>query len=596
MQLTAEQQAIIGSTGNIKINAVAGSGKTSTLVAYAKSRPARSRILYLAFNKTVKEEAIRKFHVEHNLYNVSVETAHSLAFHHIVKRSNYTVRNEYKTHELAEILDLRLPGDKHMEYVLARHINRFVAYFCNSDKEKVEELHYPDIVAEPEAHAFAVQYLSVIVRQTRELLARMNRAEIEITHDFYLKKFQLSKPNLPFDYILFDEGQDASPAMLHVFLQQNCTRVIVGDTHQQIYGWRFAENALEKTVFQTFTLSRSFRFGTEIANLACAVLGWKKHFSESIEPEITGAGKATQVATKAVIARTNLGLLVKAIEQITGIRKVQRIYFEGNINSYAYADDGASLYDVLNLANGKKTQIRDKLVAQMKNLDELQTYIEKAGDVQLGMMVELVSEYGNEIPTLIKQLKDRHVPENERDKAEIVFSTVHRSKGLEYDSVQVVSDFVSEGKVKERAGRSDGEDGNTKQWLEEINLLYVAITRARAVVYLPEHLMPESVEGSSAVQILKTQKVDQRSKSVKPKPNAAKPLATEEKKKAYTLEDKRLHNQSAYQPWTDRLDTDLRQMFNNGVSLADMARHFGRTRGAVGARIKKLGLEEFYSA
>ena len=31
-----------------------------------------------------------------------------------------------------------------------------------------------------------------------------------------------------------------------------------------------------------------------------------------------------------------------------------RHYFEGNINSYTYADDGASLYDILNLYNGKK--------------------------------------------------------------------------------------------------------------------------------------------------------------------------------------------------------------------------------------------------
>lgn len=50
MQLTPEQEAIIASTGDIKINAVAGSGKTTTMVAYARSRPVDARILYLAFN------------------------------------------------------------------------------------------------------------------------------------------------------------------------------------------------------------------------------------------------------------------------------------------------------------------------------------------------------------------------------------------------------------------------------------------------------------------------------------------------------------------------------------------------------------------
>jgi superfamily I DNA/RNA helicase len=61
MQLTPEQQAVIDTNSDLVINAVAGSGKTTTLIEYAKSRYSASRILYLAFNKTVKTEAIQKF-------------------------------------------------------------------------------------------------------------------------------------------------------------------------------------------------------------------------------------------------------------------------------------------------------------------------------------------------------------------------------------------------------------------------------------------------------------------------------------------------------------------------------------------------------
>jgi superfamily II DNA or RNA helicase len=46
---------------DLVINAVAGSGKTTTLIEYARTRPVNSKILYLAFNKTVKTEAIQKF-------------------------------------------------------------------------------------------------------------------------------------------------------------------------------------------------------------------------------------------------------------------------------------------------------------------------------------------------------------------------------------------------------------------------------------------------------------------------------------------------------------------------------------------------------
>ena len=43
LALTPEQTAIIRSTGNISINAVAGSGKTTTIIEYARTRPPGSR-------------------------------------------------------------------------------------------------------------------------------------------------------------------------------------------------------------------------------------------------------------------------------------------------------------------------------------------------------------------------------------------------------------------------------------------------------------------------------------------------------------------------------------------------------------------------
>jgi superfamily I DNA/RNA helicase len=181
----------------------------------------------------------------------------------------------------------------------------------------------------------------------------MNNALIEITHDFYLKKFQLANPQLPFDYILFDEGQDASPAMLAVFMQQQATKVIVGDVHQQIYRWRYAINSLQQLNYPNHLLSTSFRFKQDIANLAMQILGWKDKLIAYQPITITGAGGITTATNKAIIGRTNLGLLLKAIEYITDNRKVKSIYFEGNISSYTYAADGASLYDVLNLYNEK---------------------------------------------------------------------------------------------------------------------------------------------------------------------------------------------------------------------------------------------------
>ena len=290
MKLTQEQQEIINSKGNIKINAVAGSGKTTTIIEYAKARPRDKRILYLAFNKSVKLEAIRKF-ASQGLDNVKVETAHSLAYRNIVYKHNYKVRNHgYRTHEIADLLKLQRIGEKHTEFIIANHINKCVTYFCNSNAREVRDLNYLETISDNKAKSFVTGNYDFILRKSAQLFGMMESGKAEVTHDFYLKKYQLSKPQLRYDYILFDEGQDASAAMLDIFLQQNAAKVIVGDTHQQIYGWRFAVNSLEKADFKTYYLSTSFRFGQALADLALRVLEYKKALGGYDEIKITGSG------------------------------------------------------------------------------------------------------------------------------------------------------------------------------------------------------------------------------------------------------------------------------------------------------------------
>lgn len=589
MELTKEQIDIIDSTGDIKINAVAGSGKTTTIIEYAAARPNESKILYLAFNKSVKLEAVRKFS-ERGLRNVKVETAHSLAYRYIVYNHRYKVKaNGYSTNEIVELLKLRGTGEKHTEYIVANHIKKFIAYFCNSDKQKVQELNYLDVVSDNKARAFVTKYYDYIENQTRSLLSKMNKGEIEITHDFYLKKFQLSEPKLDYDFILFDEGQDASPAMLDVFFKQDAVKVVVGDTHQQIYSWRFAVNSLEKAGFKTFQLSTSFRFGQDIANLAFEVLKYKKHINEKHHALITGKGNFSESKTKAILARTNLGLLLRAIKYVTERKNVKNIYFEGNINSYTYADEGTSLYDVLNLYNGKHHLIKDSLLKAMKDMTELNDYIEKTEDIQLGMMVSIVSEYGNRIPGIINIIKKKHLDNEDRGKAEIIFSTVHRCKGMEYDEIHLVNDFMTEVKLEKLTKEKKPEEINPTKLNEEINLLYVAITRAKNSIHIPEQLMPKVFPRSPRIHIVKA--VDENKYQTKTGGSWQNNFSTGSfKEKTYMIDELRLKHKEAFMPWTRELDSELRRMFDDGNSINKIAKHFGRTKGSITARLEKLEL------
>jgi superfamily I DNA/RNA helicase len=594
MKLTNEQIEILNSTGNIRINAIAGSGKTTTIIEYAKTRPKGSKILYLAFNRSVKQEAIKKFS-ESGLGNVNIETAHSLAYKSIVYRNNYQLRNQaYKTHEIAELLRLKGNGEKLTEYIVANHILKFITYFCNSDKQRISDLNYLDTVSEHKARLFVTSLYKYIENKANTLLEKMDNGEIEITHDFYLKKFQLSKPQLDYDYILFDEGQDASAAMLDVFINQKAIKVIVGDTHQQIYGWRHAVNSLEKVNFKTYYLSTSFRFGQDIANLATEVIKFKNHIGDLNQARITGIGNTKKVQVRAVLARSNLGLLVKAIEIITNDRNIKKVYFEGNINSYTYADEGASLYDVLNLHNGNFKLIKDKLIKKMKDVHELEDYIRKTEDIQLAMMLDIIKEYGDQIPGILRKIKEKHVEDNAKDKADLIFSTVHKSKGMEYDSVHIVNDFINEEKLEKFEIESKNGELNNAKLNEEINLLYVAITRTRHIVYIPETLMPRNFPHSPQIRVIKVKSRDDQKDISIP---AKQVLLAENKvnnEKISGLEEMRTKHRDAYKPWTVELDDKLTEMYCEHLKVKDIAKYFGRTTGSIRSRIKKLELEELY--
>jgi len=62
--------------------------------------------------------------------------------------------------------------------------------------------------------------------------------------------------------------------------------------------------------------------------------------------------------------------------------------------------------------------------------------------------------------------------------------------------------------------------------------------------------------------------------------------------KSYSVEEKRSLNPNAYKPWTEDDDNLLELLYAKGSSMAFLMKEFGRNKGAIRSRIKKLGLEE----
>jgi superfamily I DNA/RNA helicase len=92
----------------------------------------------------------------------------------------------------------------------------------------------------------------------------------------------------------------------------------------------------------------------------------------------------------------------------------------------------------------------------------------------------VVEEYGARVPTLVDQIKSRHVALDKSawpDFDGIFFSTAHKSKGLEFDQVWLADDFMR--------FFEDGRELSVEEVEQaDVNLLYVALTRARHAVRL----------------------------------------------------------------------------------------------------------------
>lgn len=58
----------------------------------------------------------------------------------------------------------------------------------------------------------------------------------------------------------------------------------------------------------------------------------------------------------------------------------------------------------------------------------------------------------------------------------------------------------------------------------------------------------------------------------------------------YSVYACRQEHPNAFDPWTEEADAELRQIWSEGSSVADIAKHFGRKESAIIVRMRKLGI------
>ncbi|MDR2340550.1 MAG: UvrD-helicase domain-containing protein [Deltaproteobacteria bacterium] len=490
-KLTDEQETIAQAESDLMaVTAYAGTGKTSTLQAYARRRP-HDRMLYLAFNKALSEEAKVAFQ---GFQNVMVKTLHALAYSQVGKKYHSKLGN-FRVYDLNRYFP-ELKADKAIgaSRVLFELINNWtisagkdIDGFFKANTRMIGE----------RVKEYGIQRARM-AKALRDAWDDMVNGEFTMTHNGYFKLYQLSKPKLEhFTYLLVDEAQDLNQAMLSVILGAKGKKVLVGDPYQQIYGWNGAVNAIGQTLKMGAThyyLTKSFRCPThvsDIANKYLSLLGAKKEFHG-----ISGPAPPVKPhkCPNIVIGRTNAAIFDFVANNLDNLK----IHYNGGFEGYQFE----MLKDLNHLRNYRQNRISDPFIKKFKSYAELEAYVSTAQDGVMMVRIEVEKKYKDLVHGIYEKMRDLQAIDE--SSADLVITTAHKAKGQEYRDVTLLSDFIALEDVLTRVLRSETNPVNYPLPIilskEEFQLIYVAVTRSFNSLDLP----PYYILNDGAIKMFKT--------------------------------------------------------------------------------------------
>lgn len=463
----------------LKNIAFAGSGKTSTLKLIAQAK--RERGAYLVFGALNAKEAQQKL----ALTNCTATSMHALALgtmrHYMGKLADHNARTVRESGVLGRFTIPKVEGWN--DFRVASAVIRTVSAFSNSADQEFTLAHAqealissvgdPDFIKDRTRRQVAkdtLERLSGPLMQMAEAFWLTAAEDGAYSHDMYLKAVDLD-PNLRqqvfsmFRYLMVDECQDLNPVQRSIIQKTGLPIIAVGDPYQQIFSWRGAENALALMPGKELYLTQSFRFGENIAETARKILSMRP--GGGPERKLIGLGNGDisrhDGAKVAFICRTNAGVIEHAIDLV---KKGKKIYVS-NLGELIEDVRSANALHVGDLRN-----VKSKALKHLNSWDELAAEAEE-GDGNLSRLMGII-ESG--IAGQIEGLGSKAA--SDPAQAEVMLSTAHRSKGLEWPAVILGNDWKDArgmfGRYKEASRQSEKHKTLA---IEEYNALYVAATR-----------------------------------------------------------------------------------------------------------------------
>jgi DNA helicase-2/ATP-dependent DNA helicase PcrA len=551
MNFTPEQNRIFdfvkNESGHGIIDAVAGAGKTTTIIECANHVKNKTDILFCAFNTSIAAEIENKFRSK-GLNEVTVKTLHSLGRAILVQDANFQINLKLEETKYAQILkssgiksrmkpfyeDIIIARgfdpenlsdrennyeinriEKEIDFKLVEINQKFRATLAKDEIESFKEMlvHFRIYESyEIEKNSFKKE-LAAIFESHKILLAEGNQLAknsqiIDYTDMVYLPYIWQLYPTKKYKFLFIDECQDLSKSQFAIAAKY-CSidgRILaVGDPKQSIYGFTGAD-------VNSFNRVRSFTKAIQLPLTTCfrcpqLVINLAKGIRTDIIGSKTEQGEVTVMPMEKVvessnpndliISRTKAPLIPLVFTFIDAEKKVE-IHKE-EVKEFLSVLRKVFLKEELLIPfksagfefNTFKNRILDRwdrrIHMEAKNImneTERGIYIRNEKN-HISQTLEFFhrkqiqwAQRCNSIDDILNVIK-RYISATE-DSVKIY--TIHRAKGLEADRVFILNySRLPETKIGQ----------NEWEMEQEINLKYVAITRAKKVLYLIDESKPE---------------------------------------------------------------------------------------------------------
>lgn len=469
--------------GNSVINALAGSGKTSTIVNAVKLIPSTCNALFIAFNKEIVKELEKKLA---GVKNVQVKTLHSLGLLMIRRNLGTNIEIDeykYRTFIKKNIKQLSSADFDKMTTKLIQQYTDNVIQLCDLGRYNLAQCE-KDLLQVSARHD-----IPIIDDECNAVLnvmkwGRENTTSIDFTDMVWLPyELTLNPIGLQYDYIFIDECQDLNAAQRELFLRcfRRGTRFIaVGDKKQAIYSFAGADaesfaklQNLPNTT--TLPLPISYRCPKKVVNLVNQFVDTMECREGAPDGEIVHNVSIKDIHDgDMVLCRTKMPLI-----------KLYMRYLRMGVKSYVRGQDiGLNLLRmvdkteqiVLNVSlqkDGVFARLYDDLFEERNRL-----MIKRGMDLEDATLSNQIMNKYDSIKALeilaegLTSARDLH------DRIENVFaesadgvclSTIHKAKGLEANNVYILCKTL----MPSRLATQDWEKE------QEQNLMYVAYTRAK---------------------------------------------------------------------------------------------------------------------